>query len=135
MRHGETAPLWCANVSLAAADPFLLTDYSWLQALLIVVGNPVVLKNDPNWRAFMQQCKDFGAVAGQAMPDLSTDSSINEGSSSSGTDSSMARLLEKLEGLMSSLRLGDAVDAAADYGGLSFSGLTAEVGAGMVRHE
>uniref|UniRef100_A0A3P9KB63 RNA helicase n=1 Tax=Oryzias latipes TaxID=8090 RepID=A0A3P9KB63_ORYLA len=34
------------------------------KALLIVVGNPVVLKTDPTWACFLQYCKDEGGDTG-----------------------------------------------------------------------
>ncbi|KAJ8977568.1 hypothetical protein NQ317_005417 [Molorchus minor] len=36
------------------------------KALLIVVGNALVLKNDKNWLTFIQYCVDNGSVAGRA---------------------------------------------------------------------
>uniref|UniRef100_A0A383WFR0 RNA helicase n=1 Tax=Tetradesmus obliquus TaxID=3088 RepID=A0A383WFR0_TETOB len=114
------------------------------QALLIVVGNPAILMQDPNWLALLLSCQQRGATAGQPMPDLNDAAArasygaangANDGSSSS-SNGGVVGLLERL---MSSLTLGDAGAAggvaAAEFGLQDLSGLVGEAGAGMVRHE
>lgn len=106
---------------------------AWVQALLIVVGNPAVLMHDPNWRAFMQQCQLHGAVAGQPMPDLH----LMSGSSTAAGSSSSSGMQEmsELERLMASLSLGRAAEAAAGDNELfGFSGLVGQHGAARVIH-
>jgi hypothetical protein len=106
-----------------------------LQALLIVIGNPDILKQDPNWHALLLSCQRRGATAGAAMPDLHEDDFSTNSSSSNG-GAAEADMLEKL---MSSLTLGDAgaggAAAAAEFGLQEWSALIGEAGAGMVRHE
>jgi len=34
------------------------------QALLIVIGNPHILYNDPNWKEFIDYCKNNGGYIG-----------------------------------------------------------------------
>ena len=38
------------------------------QALMIVVGNPIVLASDPCWRGLLQLCVNNGAYRGEALP-------------------------------------------------------------------
>jgi hypothetical protein len=103
------------------------------QALLIVVGNPHILMQDPNWLALLLSCQQRGAVVGN-MPDLH-EAAAEASNSSGGSSGGEAGMLERL---MSSLTLGDAGGAAGDAAGAGlqdFSGLVAEAGAGMVRYE
>jgi helicase MOV-10 len=54
------------------------------QALLIVVGNPIVLASDPCWRALLQLCVKNGAYRGEALPsDLFGDQEKSGGGGSS----------------------------------------------------
>ncbi|WIA14327.1 hypothetical protein OEZ85_002857 [Tetradesmus obliquus] len=111
------------------------------QALLIVVGNPAILMQDPNWLALLLSCQQGGATAGQAMPDLS-DAAASAGYSAAnganGSSSSSGGVVGLLKRLMSSMTLvdaGAAGGAAAEFGLQDLSGLVGEAGAGMVRHE
>lgn len=40
------------------------------KALLIVIGNPVVLYKDPHWGAFLRYCYVNGGYTGSELPDL-----------------------------------------------------------------
>lgn len=42
-----------------------------LQALLIIVGNPAVLRCDPNWLQLLRLAQDNGCTKGSPMPDMS----------------------------------------------------------------
>jgi hypothetical protein len=148
-RSQQLQPQSTCNLTHACqAGPLQLFTLLSLQALLIVVGNPSILMQDPNWLALMLSCQQRGAIAGQAMPDLRT--AAAEASSASGgygnyysSSGSTDDAASQLEHLMASLSIGDrqggtAAADAADLGLLGlqdFSGLVGEVGAGMVRHE
>ncbi|XP_063300399.1 helicase MOV-10 [Pelobates fuscus] len=40
------------------------------KALLILVGNPIILRNDPNWSKFLTYCQEIGAYTGYPIEDL-----------------------------------------------------------------
>ncbi|KAM9350970.1 putative helicase mov-10-B.1 [Symphorus nematophorus] len=43
------------------------------KALLIVVGNPTLLNEDPAWKEFIQYCRDEGGYTGFSQPEENTD--------------------------------------------------------------
>jgi superfamily I DNA and/or RNA helicase len=59
------------------------------QALLIIVGNPLVLRLDPHWGALLRQCVERGAYRGVPLPPM-------PGSESDVIAASLAADLEQL---------------------------------------
>ena len=59
------------------------------QALLIIVGNPLVLRLDPHWGALLRQCVERGAYRGVPLPPM-------PGSESDVVAASLAADLEQL---------------------------------------
>ncbi|XP_063065595.1 putative helicase mov-10-B.1 [Engraulis encrasicolus] len=47
------------------------------KALLIVVGNPVILRTDPTWGRFIQYCVEQGGYTGCQLPVSAADDALS----------------------------------------------------------